>query len=529
MKTDKNIAQYLVNKLEKEGVEYVFGYPGEQVLPIYEALRNSKIKHVLVRHEQAAAHAADCYARITGKYGVCIATAGPGAMNLVMGVSTAYKDNVPIIVITGDVEKSKRGSDSFQEMDINSVFKPITLKSYYSCTPEKLENNIEEVFNYKKSGINGPFHINIPKDVQNKPMNIHHRTITKKKIGEVIESSVLDTIKDVDDSIKPLIIAGSGVIYAGCIDQLKSFVEKTQIPLVTTFSARGIISEEEDMNLGMSGTRGTKQADYAAQHADLILALGTRLSDRTVKNITTKNIIQINTNTEHNHANKFYNYNIKEFLEKINEKELPKKNDKWLHRILSQGEYPPNNIIKTENLHPEEVIKTILSKQDENITFTIDAGQSPTYFITDSKVIKNGQLLFPGGFGPMGYALPAAIGASFATDDVIIASIGDGSIQMTIEELATINTYKLPIIIIVLDNNLLGIIKQWQDMQELPNYQVRLENPDFVNLAKSYNIDAEEISTIKELNNKLDEAIKAKKAKLFHVKIEDVPIPMPKN
>lgn len=527
MKTDKNIAQYLVNKLEKEGVEYVFGYPGEQVLPIYEALRNSKIKHVLVRHEQAAAHAADCYARITGKYGVCIATAGPGAMNLVMGVATAYKDNVPLIVITGDVEKADRNSDCFQEMDINGVFKPITVKSYYSCTPEKLENNIEEVFNYKKSGINGPFHINIPKDVQNKPMNIHHRTITKKKIGDVIESSILDTIKDIDDSIKPLIIVGSGVIYGGCIDELKTFVEKTQIPLTTTFTSRGIISEYDDINLGLTGTRGTKEANYAAGHADLILALGCRLSDRTLKHVATKNIIQINTNIEHNRAGKFYNYNIKEFLEKINEKDLPQKDDKWLHRIKSQGEYPPNEIDKTDNLHPEEVINTILSKENRNITYIFDAGQSPTYFTTNSKAVKHGQLLFSGGFGPMGFALPASIGASFATDDVIIACPGDGSIQMTIEELATIHTYKLPVIIIVLDNNLLGIIKQWQDMQELPNYQVKLDNPDFIGLAKAYGIDAEEITSIEQLSRKLDEAIEKRKAKLFHVMIEDVHIPMP--
>ncbi|RAP54254.1 MAG: hypothetical protein BZ137_03200 [Methanosphaera sp. rholeuAM130] len=529
MKSDKNIAQYLVNKLENEGVEYVFGYPGEQVLPIYEALRNSKIKHVLVRHEQAAAHAADCYARITGKYGVCIATAGPGAMNLVMGVATAYKDNVPLIVITGDVEKDDVNSDCFQQMDLNGVFKPITIKSYYSCTPEKLENNLEEVFNYKKSGVTGPFHINIPKDVQNKSMNIHHRTINKKKIDEVTESSISDTIKCIDESTKPLIIVGSGIIYAGCIDELKAFVEKTGIPMTTTFTARGIISEYDQINLGLVGTRGTKQANYAAQHADLILALGCRLSERTLRHVNTDNIIQVNTNKQHNRAKKFYNCNVKEFLETINAEKLVPKDDKWIHRIKSQGEYPANEIIKTDKLHPEQVINTILSKENENITYIFDAGQSPTYFTTNSKAEKPGQLLFSGGFGPMGYALPASIGASFATDDVIIACPGDGAIQMTIEELATIHTYKLPVIIIVLDNNLLGIIKQWQDMQELPNYQVKLDNPDFVALAKSYGIDAEEISSIEELDNKLDAAIKAKMAKLFHIEIEDLPIPMPRD
>lgn len=528
MKTDKNIAEYIVSKLEKEGVRYVFGYPGEQVLPLYEALRKSKIKHILVRHEQAAVHAADCYARITGDYGVCIATAGPGAMNLVMGTSTAFKDNVPLIVLTGDVAKDDKGLDTFQDIDINGVFKPITVKSYYCDSPEKLENNLEEVFSYKKSGITGPFHLNIPKDVQNKAMNIDHRIITKNKIKHPLQISITDTIKHINESKKPLIIAGSGIIYAGAIDELNEFVEKTKIPVTTTFHARGIIPEQEDINLGITGIRATKQAKYATEHADLILALGTRLSDRTRSNIITDNIIQINTKEEHRQTETFYQNDVKEFLEILNRNKINKKDDKWHKRILSQGEYPKNKLHKTKYLNQEEVVQTILSKQDQNITYIFDAGQTPTYFTVYSKPQKNSQLVFPGGYGPMGYSIPASIGASFAREeDVIITCPGDGSSQMTLEELGVISTYKLPIVIVIIDNQLLGIIKQWQDMAGIPNYQVKLENPDFVQLAKAYNIEADEITTIEELSSKLDEAIKEKKPHLLHVRVDDQHIPLP--
>ncbi|WP_455644707.1 thiamine pyrophosphate-binding protein [Methanosphaera sp.] len=528
MKINKNIAQYLVDKLESYGVEYVFGYPGEQIIPIYEALRKSNIKHVLMRHEQGAVHAADAYARITGKYGVCLATAGPGAMNLVMGVSAAFKDNVPLIVITGDVSKKDKGTDSFQDLDINTVFKPITLKSFYSSTPEKLENNIEEIFNNNEQGITGPFHINIPKDIQIKPMNVDHKVIKGNKIKATLESDVEEVIKLIEDAEKPLIIAGSGVNYAQATEELIEFVEKTKIPLTTTYHARGIISEENKRNLGLIGNRGTNKANYASEHADLILAFGSRLSDRTISHINTENIVQINTKKEQNHAKYFYHNNIKEFLGKLNEKELPVNNNKWKIRINNQDEIKNKVYCETEKLHPEKVIETILAEVDNNITMTIDAGTTPTYLTIDSTLTKQSQMLFPGGFGPMGYSLPASIGASFARpNDIIFATTGDGSIQMTIQELAVISTYKLPIIIFIINNSLLGIIKQWQDMADLPQYQVTLNNPDFLKIAEAYNIESDNITSLEELTMKIKEAKKNKKPHIFNIDVDDVHIPLP--
>ncbi|RAP53402.1 MAG: hypothetical protein BZ138_01070 [Methanosphaera sp. rholeuAM270] len=527
MKADRNTAEYLVKLLEEHGVEYVFGYPGEQVIPIYDALRKSKIKHILTRHEQAAVHAADSYARCSGKCGVCLVTAGPGAMNLAMGVSACFKDNVPVLVLTGDVPTDVKGGDTFQDLPLNDVFKPITVKSYNAYSPEKLENSINEAFMHFDDGVSGPFHINIPKDVQNKSMNISHKVIHTKKIKQPQESDILDVIKQIDESTKPLIIAGSGIIYADAIGELNEFVEKTGIPLTTTWTARGIITEKNEQNLGLTGNRGTEKANYAAEHADLILALGTRLSDRTTSHITTQNIIQINTNPEHRNSKTFYNNNIREFLENINKKEVHADTRKWMKRINSQTR-EKRKLEKTDKLHPEKVVQNILKHADKNTTITIDAGTIPTYFTIDSTLEKPGQILFSGGLGPMGYALPAAIGATYARpEDVILAVAGDGAIQMTIEELAVLNTYKLPIIVIIINNNLLGIIKQWQNMAKLPEYQVRLDNPDFVKLAESYNIEADNITSIDELNEKISEAVKKKKPHLFNIEVADVPIPLP--
>lgn len=527
MKNNTNTAEYLVKKLEENGVEYVFGYPGEQVLTIYEALRKSNIKHVLVRHEQAAVHAADAYARITGKYGVCLATAGPGSMNLVMGTSAAYKDNVPLIIITGDVDTGVKGEDTFQDLDINGVFKPITYKSYNATSPEKLENNVEEIFTFYDEGITGPFHINIPKNIQKKSMNVGHKVIKVRKIKPPLKYDIENVIKLIDESEKPLIIAGAGIIYADAIKEFNEFIEKTKIPVTTTFTARGIITEESKKNLGLIGNRGTTKANYASEHADLIIALGSKLSERTTSHVNTDNIIQINTKKEQNRAKYFYNNNIKTFLKELNKKELPTINNKWKTRINNQKE-TPKTYKETEKLHPEKVVQEILKHTNKNTTITIDAGTIPTYFTIDSTLTKTSQILFPAALGPMGYSIPASIGASFARpEDVIIAATGDGSIQMTIEELAVISTYKLPIIIIIINNSLLGIIKQWQDMANMPKYQVDLDNPDFIQLAKAYNIEADEITTLEELDTKLEKAIKTKKPHLFNINVEDIHIPLP--
>ncbi|MCD7782207.1 MAG: thiamine pyrophosphate-binding protein [Methanosphaera sp.] len=525
MKDNINNAQYLVGKLEEEGVKYIFGYPGEQVLPIYEAIRTSNIKHVLMRHEQAAVHAADAYARVTGDYGVCLATAGPGAMNMVMATATAYKDNIPLIIITGDVPTEIKGNDTFQDVDITGVFSPITYKSYDCIKSEKLENSIEEIFSYKYDGISSVFHLNIPKDVQNKPVNISHKVIKSKKVSEPNLNNVEDIIKELDEAKRPLIIAGSGVITSHSEKLLEEFINKNKIPLTTTFPARGVLSEDNPYNLGLIGNRGSSMANYASENADLIIAMATRLSERTTSHIKTDNIIQINTNKEHIKTTKNYNYDIKDLLGKLNQANT--KSSNWIKQINQVSE-PEIKVEDTENLHPRLVTSMILKHMDNNTTLIMDAGTTPTYLTVDSKLTKPSQILFSGGFGPMGYSIPASIGASLARpDDIIFATTGDGAAQMTLEELAVISTHQLPIIIFIINNNKLGIIKQWQEMNDMQPYMVELDNPDFIELAKAYNISADNITTLEELDTKISKAVKEKKPHLFNIIVEDIPIPLP--
>lgn len=527
MTEDKNIAEHLIETLEKNGVKYIFGYPGEQVLAIYEALRKSKIQHILMRHEQAAVHAADAYARITGEYGVCLATAGPGAMNLTMGTAAAYKDNVPIILISGDVDSNVKGQDTFQDIDLNSVFKPITIKSYKVNSPEKLQNNINEIFKYKKDGITGPFYINMSKDIQYKPHNTHHKIIEHEKIKLPTQNDIEDIIKSIKESEKPIIIAGSGIIYADAIEEFKEFVKKTKIPVTTSYHARGIISEKDPQNLGLQGNRSTEKNRKTTENADLILAFATKLSERTMKNVKTDNIIQINTKEEHQKCDKFYKYNIKDILIRLNEEQLPQVNHEWIEEIEKIKTEKPRKPQDTQKLNPEVVIQEILKKADENTTIILDAGTTPTYFTLHSKLDKHSQMIFPGGFGPMGYSLPASIGASFAREnDIIFATTGDGSVQMTIEELAVISRYQLPVIIFIINNQSLGIIKQWQDMANNPNYEVSLDNPDFIKIAEAYDIKADNISSLDELNTKVDQAIAERKPHLFNIEVENIHIPL---
>ncbi len=524
-------SEKIVKKLEDEQVKYIFGYPGEQILSLYEQLRKSSIEHILVRHEQAAAHAADAYARITGKPGICISTAGPGAMNLVMGVSTAFKDNVPMIVITGDVPSNIKGLDRFQDIDINSVFKPITLKSYYADTPEKAVYAIYEAFNTFHNGITGPIHINIPKDVQNKLQDIEHKVINNQKIKEPSQSDINDIIKMINNAERPLIIAGSGIIYADAIDALNTFIEKTEIPLTTTYSARGIISEKSDNNLGLAGIRGTTKSNYATLNSDCIIALATRLSERTIQNIKTDNIIQINTKKESLNAKYEYQYNIKEVLERLNTEKIEKTKEDWINNIQKQENKTQKTLEDTTKIHPEKAIQIVLDMINhfDNITITNDAGSHSTYTTIDSILTKNSQILFSGGFGPMGYGIPASIGASFARrKDHIICILGDGDIQMTIEELATIKQYNIPVVIIIINNSKLGIIKQWQDMNNNKNYQIELDNPDFSKIATAYNINSKKVVSLDGFKEDLIQAIKSNKPYLFDVDVEYLPIPLAK-
>lgn len=537
MKTKKvRCADALVGILKSRGVKFVFGHPGEQILPFYDALRTSKIKHVLMRHEQGAAHAADGYARSSGQMGVCLSTAGPGALNLVMGVATAYKDSVPILVITGDVPTDLKGGNVFQEIDICGVFQPITLKSFDVKDSEEAVFKLKEAIEMMQYGKTGPVHLNLPKDVLWGMVDI---SVITENIGhfpetdkENISADISNAIKLIEESERPFIIAGAGIIWADALMEFRKFVETYGIPVATTYPARGIIPEGHQLSLGMIGVRGTEAANFAGKNCDVLIALGCRLSERTRKGIGNCKVIHVNLDEKSLKGNINIKEDVLEFIRRLNDLKLGS-TESWLLEIQK---YSRSYCIKTDYLDvplkPQRAIKEILDASEINSIDSIiinDAGTHTTW-VTLLKTVKNpSSLLFSGGFGPMGYAVPASVGAAVANPDKhIVAVVGDGGFQMTLQELATIAQLDLPVVVCIINNSSLGIIKQWQDLYYEGRYEVELENPDFVKLAEAYNIVARRVDSPGSVFKAVKKALDTKKPYLIEVvvdKEEGIPLP----
>lgn len=546
-------AEALVKILEKEQVKFIFGHPGEQILPFYQSLKLSKIKHVLMRHEQGAAHAADGYARASAQPGVCVASAGPGALNLVMGVATAYKDSVPLLVITGDVSLELKGENVFQEIDINDVFKPITITSINVRDPEDGLKKIKEAFQSFKKKKTGPIHLNFPKDVLQEKVDakiilelIGEKTEhVTKEYGPIVDSNTLKRVIGlIENSEKPLILAGAGVIWSNACKILQEFAEENQIPLATTYPARGVISEDHPLSLGMIGLRGTEAANFAGRNSDLILALGCRFSERTQKGLGNAPIIHVNIDEAVLSGNVNIRVDVKEFLAKIRKistrnmskisnenssKALTENTKKWLQELKK---YDKTHKIKTDFdetlLKPQRAIKEILDGMDDSILVN-DAGSHTTWVTLLMKVLEPSSLIFSGGLGPMGYGIPAAIGVSLARPRKnVVVVVGDGGFQMTSQELATIAELDLPIIICLINNQSLGIIRQWQELYYDGPFQVKLANPDFVKLATAYHINAKKVSFPGDVSIAMENGLKLNKPLLIEIKVdenEDIPLP----
>lgn len=524
-------ADALIKVFEKFGVKFIFGHPGEQILPLYDAMKESKIKHVLMRHEQGAAHAADGFARSSSDTSVCIATGGPGAMNLVMGVATAYKDSVPMIVITGDVPLKLKGKDGFQDIDINGVFQPITIESFEIQNAEEgvlALVNAFNILNYKRKG---PVHLNFPKDVL-------ESLVEDSLVDSILEnddnensinpSIVENSLKLIENSERPLIIAGAGVLWAKSSDKLLNFSEKHKIPVATTYPARGVIPEDHELSVGMIGLRGTKAANYAGKNSDLILALGCRLSERTCLGIGEAKVIHVNLDERVLEGDIKIQGDVSQFLDELNNIHMLN-TDKWLSKVF---ENPKTFAVKTNfntiPIKPQLAIKEILDTAEDSVIVN-DAGTHTTWVTLLRNVKTPASLLFSGGFGPMGYGVPGAIGASLANPGKpVIAIVGDGDFQMTLQELGTIHELNLPILICIINNNSLRIIKQWQEMYYGNSYQVELENPDFEKLAESYHINSVSVNSPGEVMMAVGKALTMNKPYLIDIEVdqtEGIPLP----
>lgn len=522
------LADALVKILEKEGIKFVFGHPGEQILPLYQAMRTSSIKHILMRHEQGAAHAADGYARASFQPGVCVASAGPGALNMVMGVATAYKDSVPLLVITGDVTSQLKGQNVFQDVDINAVFEPITLQSHMIKDPIEGVKIIKEAFIILKKGKTGPMHLNFPRDLL-------QEEIDESLLDESVEVTIQTDWSDfkqaeslLEKSQKPLILAGAGVLWSHATRDLRIFAEKHQIPVATTYPARGVFSEDHPLSLGLLGIRGTEAANFAGVNSDIILALGCRLSERTQKGLGDVPIIHVNLDKDVLKGKLNIQADVGEFIGKINE--ISTENTlKWLEELkMHDKTHKIQTVFEETPLKPQEAIKEILVNMGDS-TLVNDAGSHTTWVNLIMKVIKPSSMIFSGGFGPMGYGIPASVGVSLARPHKnVVVVVGDGGFQMTVQELATIAELELPILICLINNKSLGIIRQWQELYYDGSFQVKLENPDFVKLANAYHIKAKIVDSPDDVKDAVQDGLKLNKPVLIEIIVddnEDIPLP----
>jgi acetolactate synthase I/II/III large subunit len=499
-------SEALLRCLEMEGVDYVFGYPGGNVLYIYDALvSRPEIKHILTRHEQGAVHAADGYARSTGKVGVCIATSGPGATNLVTGIATAYMDSVPMVIITGNVPTTVIGTDAFQEADIVSITMSITKHSYLVRDVNDIPRIIHEAFYIANTGRKGPVLIDIPKDISNQKLNFSpsdHLNICGYNPEPKPDQTEIDRLLSaIEESEKPVIIAGGGVVYSNASEELLEFVNKTNIPVTTTLLGSGSFPSAHRLWLGMLGMHGTYAANMAVQNADLIISIGSRFDDRITMKLdafapNAKRIAHIDIDPAEIGKNVKTDIacvgDIKAVLTHANRKAKPAHSSEWINLTQDhKSKYPLRYNDSDSQLKPQFVIEMISETTGGDALITTDVGQHQMWTAQFYQFNTPRSLITSGGLGTMGFGLPAAIGAQIGSPDRLVISInGDGGIQMCAQEMAICAIHNLPVKIVVINNQSLGMVKQWQDIVYEKRYsQVDLSgSPSFVKLADAYGI-----------------------------------------
>jgi acetolactate synthase-1/2/3 large subunit len=520
-------ADILLHCLKEEGVDTIFGYPGGQALPIYDALYHSDIRHILTRHEQGAAHAADGYARATGKVGVCLSTSGPGATNLVTGIATAYMDSIPLVCLTGQVSTFLIGRDAFQEADITGITLPITKHNYLIERTEDVARIVKEAFYIARTNRPGPVVIDLPKNVmeneveylpEKKEVNIRgYRVMKGFNSGQVI--SAVELIKN---AVRPVIYAGGGVISSDATSELIELAEKRRIPVTTTLNGLGCFPSTHYLSLGMLGMHGTRYANYAIGECDLLIAVGVRFDDRVTGKIDTfapkARIIHIDIDAAEIGKNVDVNVpivgQVKEVLQAINKRLSSVEEYSEWHKMIDgwKAEFPMRYGVSVEGrIMPQQVVEKIYEVTKGEAIITTEVGQNQMWAAQYYKFKHPRRFLSSGGLGTMGYGFPAAIGAKIACPDIPVIDIaGDGSIQMNIQELGTAVQYKLPVIICILNNQYLGMVRQWQGLFYGGRYSYTdiSQQPDFVKLAEAYGGVGFRVKDNREIDNALIEALK---------------------
>ncbi len=515
-------AQVLVECLREQGVNIVFGYPGGAVLPIYDALYDVKdIKHILTAHEQGASHAADGYARATGKVGVVIATSGPGATNTVTGIATAYMDSVPMVVFTGQVASSLIGRDSFQEVDITGITSPITKHNYIVKDVSQLPHVIRQAFDIARSGRPGPVLIDIPKDVQTAEVDYEPFEIKQDKPfkGESIPADVMDkAIAAIDGCKKPVIYAGGGINIAGANEKLLKFAELIKAPVSCSLMGMGAFPGTHPYYMGMVGMHGTRYSNYAFSNCDLLIAVGARFSDRVISDVEKfapkARIIHVDIDPAELGKNVSTHIEIcgdvGQVLDIFNEKIKEKQESAWNNQVEKWKKEYPLSYKTNGTLSPQYVIEKLYELTEGQAIISTEVGQNQMWAAQFYKFTKPRTFISSGGLGTMGYGLGASIGAALGRPDKRVVNIaGDGSFRMNSTELATISKYRIPIIQLVLNNHSLGMVRQWQDLffDKRYSYSQLSQEVDFVKLAEAYNIKAFRIEKNDQVKQVLSKAL----------------------
>ena len=516
-------AQILCEGLLKEGVEVIFGIPGGATLPLYDTLpQYPQLRHVLVRHEQAAAHAADGYARATGKAGVCFATSGPGATNLVTGIATAYLDSSPVVAITGQVARPYIGKDAFQETDITGITLPITKHNYLVLDVDSLAEVIKESFHLARTGRPGPVLIDIPRDVFMEQAEFHYPSKVNlpgyKPTVQGHPAQIKKAAKLVNEAERPLIFAGRGVIISEACVELKQLAEAAQIPVVTTMLGIGCFPETHALSCGMVGMHGMYYANLAVNKADLIVAIGMRFDDRFTGKVSAfaphTPIIHIDIDPAEIGKNVRVEVpivgDVKMVLQELNKLTAPTEHVEWVRQLDDlRKKHPSMEIRETDGLLPQYVVRKIYEVTKGEAIIATGVGQNQMWAAQYYCYNKPNSLISSGGLGTMGFGLPAAIGAKIGCPDRPVWVIdGDGSIQMTIQELATIVQDNIAVKIAILNNEYLGMIRQWQELFYGRRYVASpLPCPDFVKIAEGYYLPGLKVTRKEEVVSAIEKAM----------------------
>lgn len=529
-------AEILIECLKREKVEVMFGYPGGQVLPIFDKLYDAPIKFILVRHEQAAAHAADGYARVTGKTGVCIATSGPGATNLVTGIATAYMDSIPMVAITGQVKSFLIGNDAFQEADITGITRPITKHNYLVEDVKDLARIMKEAFHIASTGRPGPVLVDIPTDIQMQqtefvyPEKVSIRGYNPTYTGHV--GQIKRAAKAISDSKKPILYVGGGAVTSDASEEVSELAIKNEIPVTMTLLGLGAFPATHELSLGMLGMHGTAYANHAIMDSDLIVAVGARFDDRVTGKLDAfaphAKVIHIDIDPASVSKNVDVDIPIvgdaKMILKELNK--LLKKPDtkEWLKTIAEWKKRYPVKHKDDGVLRPQYILEQIFEATKGDAIICTEVGQNQMWTAQFYKFVKPRTMLSSGGLGTMGYGFPAAIGAQLGSPGTHVFDIaGDGSIQMNIQELATSVVNKLPVKIVILNNGCLGMVRQWQELFYNKRYAYTClhdAEPDFVKLADAYGAVGMRITRKEEVRPAIDKALAIENTVIMDFRIE---------